>query len=433
MNTRVVANLVAVTVATVALVVYTVTELLAAALFAPTYPLYVELPEAGGLIARQEVTVSGRVVGRVAEVDLHGDGVVAELAIAEGEAVPRDSRVVVLRRSPLGEQAIDFRPASDRADPYEPGDTVVAADATTPVPVQRLLALANEVLDPVDADAAGRLVAELADTVRGRRQDLRDVVSDSARLSEAVADNAADLDTFFREGATVAAALADSREALSRSIGEMADAAQLLADVRGDLEGLLVDAPPALTQVGGLVRRAQPNLACIIGDLADTNVYLARPEQLHHAGEALRLNRWFFVGFDIITERDARGGDWQRIHFLPPQESVGLPYVPHRPIPATLPGGACESAFGPGAPAATQPDVDLVHPESRLVPPEDDRSEPVRPGADRELSAARAPGQAPQAPGHGLPLLLGAVTLAGAGRLGRGRARGHHPTRLTRS
>lgn len=420
MRRRLVINLVAVALASAVLLVYAFTQLIAGAIFDDSYPLYVRLPDSGGLIAEQEVAVSGRVVGRVESVDLSDDGVLAALAINAGQQIPRDSKVVVLRRSSVGEQAIDFRPEEGGEPYFEPGETVEAPDAITPVPVQRLLVSANEVLGAVDPESAAATLSEVADAVRGRGDDLREIIRDSARFSEAVAANDADIERFFREGRTVAAALSDSREVLARSIGEMADAAQVLVDMRSEFEGLLVEAPPTLAQLGGLVGRSQPNIACVLSDLGSINDFMARPEMLAEASEALRLNRWFFVGFDVITQPDQDWGNWQRIHFVEEPPFANL-YEPRRPIPPTLPGGACSSPFGEGAPAAHQAGYTLVSPESRIIPPPDNRAVPVR--SEGQPLRTGAPTAAPPPPSGPLPatglevlwLLVTGLALVGLG------------------
>jgi hypothetical protein len=132
-----------------------------------------------------------------------------------------------------------------------------------------------------------------------------------------------------------------------------------------------------------------------------------------------------------------------------------------RPIPATLPGGACASPFGEGAPAAVQDDFELTVPEGRVVPPEDNRVEPVRrpsrvaaedpaggetapdrdapDGADRRETAAGEPdtGDADEPPSGlattGLAvgaLVLGALGVLVAGGMAlRGTVRSHKEDR----
>lgn len=377
---RTFANLAAVALASAVLLLYGLTQLLAGTLFDPTYPLHVELDSSDGLVENKQVSYNGVGIGEITNVTLVKDRVRVDMAINEGVEVPANVDVVVMRSSPVGEQRLDLRPVGDGGgETLEPGDRIEPREVTMPTRVQPLLELAANVLEPVDPEQAGTVVAELADAVRGRRDDIRGFLDDSARFSATVADNGEDYDRFFAASRRVNAALADNRATLGRLFGEITEATAILTDVRADYERLLSSGPPVLAQAGDIIERSQANLSCSLADFSELTAYMAEDEQLTNASEALRLNRWFFEGINRITPQDARGNWWQRIHFsfepVPPTRS----YMPEkRPVPATLPGGACSSPFGEGAGAATQHDFELTVPDGRLVPPENGRTEPVR-------------------------------------------------------
>lgn len=376
---RTLTNLIAIAVVSTALIVYALAQLLTGALLDDSYPLTVQVPSTGGLIPQQEVTLSGVPVGLVEKFALNGEHVDVTLSIKEEYRVPRQVDVVILRRSAVGEQAMDFRPYEETDEFFAAGDLIKPRDVVTPVEVQRLLTLADEVFAPIDPENAGKLVSELADIVRGRRDDIRSLISDSAEFSADIADNGEDYDTLFREGRVVTASLAENRRALARSLGDMADAAAVLSDMRTEFEGLLGDAPPLLNAVSNLAHRANPNLSCVINDFADLNEYTAQDRQMRNIEEALRVNQWFFVGFRIGAPEDAAGRVWNRLQFIPPQQPPARSYMPKkRPVPDILPGGACQSPFGPGAGAATQANYSKRVPDARVVRPGNDRTEPVR-------------------------------------------------------
>jgi virulence factor Mce-like protein len=394
MNRRVFINLIALSIAAAALFVYLIVDLLAGALFEQSYPVSVELPESGGLISGQEVTVSGRIVGIVEDVDVQGDGVIAQLNIYADEQIPTNTTVTVQRRSSVGEQALEFTPQDTPQEYYEEGALIDGSDATLPIEVQRLLATAERTFGAIDPETAGALVGELADTVRGRRDDLRQLVRESAEFSTTMADGSEEFERLFREGRVVTEALADSRESLGNSLVHMADSAQILSDMRGTFEQLLVDAPPALSQLGGVVGRSQANLACTFGHLGGINDYLNQSDYLEEAERAFRANQFFFQGFKYITPRSADGRIWTRVYTVTEQQPEPERYARKRPIPATLPGGACSSVFGEGAPAAHQRGYAVIHAEGRIIPAENNRVEPVRAGgpslgSGRDTTASR--------------------------------------------
>jgi virulence factor Mce-like protein len=442
MNRRVVINLIALGIAAAALFVYLIVDLLAGALFEQSYPVSVQLPESGGLISGQEVTVSGRIVGIVEDVDVDSEGVIAQLNIYADEQIPTNTKVVVQRRSSVGEQAIEFTPDAPPEEYYEEGALIDGGEATLPIEVQRLLAATERTFGAIEPETAGALVGELAAAVRGRRDDLRSIVRESAQFSTTMADGSDEFERLFREGREVTEALADSREALGRSLVHMADSAEILSDMRATFEQLLVDAPPALAQLGGVVGRSQANLACTFGHLGGINAYMAQEEQMEEGERAFRANQFFFQGFKFVTPRSADGRIWTRVYTISEQQPEPERYAQKRPIPETLPGGACSSVFGEGAPAAHQRGFAVVHPEGRIVPASDNRAEPVRVsgpplGSGRDTTASRgvAASDTPERRGGvngflaatGIPLLglllAGLLLLAGGQTARRAAAR----------
>lgn len=396
MKARTLINLATVIIASAVLLLFAVTQLLATAVLDNTYPLFVELPAAGGLLENKQVTYRGVAVGEIVDVTLCDDRTVThgpdctdvanvrvEMGIDRGVQVPRGVDVVVLRQSAVGEQALDIRPrvaTGPSTTYYAEGDVLDPGSITLPTESQELLELANSVFAPVDEEAAATVIRELADAVQGRSEDLQSILVDSATLSEAVADNGPDVDRFFAASRVVNAALAENRQVLADLIVDLGDGAEVIRDIRPSLDGLLDTAPPVLAETTSVLARADANLACVIRDLANLNAYISQPEVYADLEEGIRVNDFFFEAFRIIGPDSAQGDPWLRVRFiLEPQPPPRL-YTPPRPIPATLPGGACDSVFGPGAGSAVQPGFQPVAPESQVIRPENDRQLPVREG-----------------------------------------------------
>lgn len=426
---RTLVNLVAVGVASAVLVVYATATLVADALRPDTYELFAEVPFAAGLQENKEVSYNGHPVGRVTDADLVGDHVRLRLEIETGQQVPTALDVVVLRRSAIGEQALDLQPigaVDDRTTFHDPGDTIAPRDLVMPPEIDDFFDTVAEVIEPLDDQQTAAVVAELADLVRGRSDDLRAILVESAEFSRSIADEGESYEELFASGRIVNAELAEHRETLARIFTEGADAASLLTELRADFEALLVEAPPTLTLAGELVRRSQPNLSCSIDYLANLSEYTAQPRVLEDTAEALRNNRFFFEGFDSFTVYSDYQQPWQRVLFLAPQNPPAESFLPEkRPIPDILPGGACSSPFGEGAPAATQVDYERLVPEAQLIGPADDRTAPVRIPA-RDTGAAGSTARDPGTPTAALPSLLGGGLLVGVAGLLRRHEGGRH-------
>ncbi len=389
MKSRTLVNLVTVIIASVVLVLFAVTQLLASAILDNNYPLYVELSDAGGLLENKQVTYRGMAIGEIEDVTLCGDdtvvvpvectdeeAVLVHMGINNDVQVPKGVDVVVLRQSAVGEQALDIRPyvaTGPATTYYAEDDMVVPGSVVLPTKPQNLLELANDVFAPVDEESAARLVSELADAVEGRSQDLQAILVDSATLSESVGDNGADFDRLFAASRVVNASLAENRDALASLLTDLADGAQLIGDIRGDIDGLLDTAPPVLAVTTSLLERGDANLSCVVRDLANLNEFINIPENFANVEEGIRVNEFFFGAFRLIGPRSAQGDPWLRVHFISEPAPPAELFVPERPVRPTLPGGACDSVFGPGAGSAVQPSHQLVAPEGEVIRPANDR------------------------------------------------------------
>jgi virulence factor Mce-like protein len=126
-----------------------------------TIAVNVLLPESGGLLAQQDVTLRGVPIGRVASVQLTGRGVTAVADVDSGVLVPKDSTVRVSGLSPAGEQYLDFRPDSDRGPYLGDGDTIGEDRGSVPVPFSELVSNAEGALNQLDPDKIAAITSEL--------------------------------------------------------------------------------------------------------------------------------------------------------------------------------------------------------------------------------------------------------------------------------
>ncbi|HEX9889526.1 MAG TPA: MlaD family protein, partial [Nitriliruptorales bacterium] len=152
-------------------------------LFTDQYPLSVSMPQAGGVLPGQEVTLLGRSVGTVKDVVVVREGVRVDLGIDSRHEVPRDAVVQVLRRSPIGEQAVDFQPAHTPWEPAEPGSTIHPVRAVVPSEVPFLLEKTRDLFAAIEVADVGILVRELAAALGGRGETLRQLNRDALDLN----------------------------------------------------------------------------------------------------------------------------------------------------------------------------------------------------------------------------------------------------------
>ncbi len=337
-------------------------------LFDDSYPVTVTLPEAGGLFPDQEVTVLGDAVGVITGVSVVEEGVRVEMKIQGDESIPRDGTVQVLRRSPIGEQVVDFQPTVPDWEPAEPGDVLAAPDAKIPAEVPFLLEQSAEFLAALDPDSLGTIVHELALALGGRGEALRELGRDTLDLNTTLVSGIPEFERLIDSSESVLAILDDQRETLVHAFGQTANVLDELVEQQPNFERLLDTGVRTVDQLDALNRNERANFQCLTSDLDALNQLLLGPStatgepaalyetKLDELEAMLQLQEGFFGGFDIAGQYDAAtGARWARI-LLSDYPAGGQVYPELRPTPATKPGAACETeAFGTGVNAVRQP------------------------------------------------------------------------------
>lgn len=438
---RLIINLGTIVTLTAVLLVYAAVQWIGGAFLEDRYELTVPLAQTGGLFTNQEVTVLGSGVGKVKEQVLTEQGVEIVLDIRGTEVVPRHALVQVLRRSALGEQALNFIPVPpdwsppdelivsevDVADGWEPaerGQRIEPKATKYPTEIPALLDTAVELLEAIDHDDLGIVIHELSEAVGGRAQLLKDLNRKSLDLNTTLVEGIPEFRRLIDSSEIILEELNEHRRSLATTFTHLADVSDLLADKRPQLERLIDTSGDALREGTAFVENTRANQHCLMLDFAELNRFIGQEDNLNDLSRGLEQAHWFYQdGFNIITQYDPfrPGIAWQRINFLMFEHAGGQPYTPHRPTPQTKPGAACESPWGLGINAARQADhqpPDETAPPIDFAPlaegPSGSESGRVSGGPD----TARAPrgedrGTTP-ATGGGLAGLVVPIALAGA-------------------
>jgi phospholipid/cholesterol/gamma-HCH transport system substrate-binding protein len=142
------------------------------------YTVTVELPAAGGLYQRANVTYRGTEVGEVKEVRLTDTGVEAVMSLKSDIKIPSDLEAEVHSQSAVGEQYVALLPRNATSAPLRNGDVIRRDRTTVPPDINELLASTNRGLEAIPGDslktavdeaytALGGLGPELARFIKG--------------------------------------------------------------------------------------------------------------------------------------------------------------------------------------------------------------------------------------------------------------------------
>ncbi|MFT5223331.1 MAG: virulence factor Mce-like protein [Glaciecola sp.] len=390
--------------------------------FDDSYLVTTVLPEAGGLFPDQELTVLGHSIGRIKSVEVVEGGVRVQMKVEGDQVVPQNSRVQVLRRSPIGEQVLDVQPAGPGWTPVAQGGELHFSEAIVPAEVPYLLEQSAEFLQAIDEESIGLIVHELALALEGRGQALRDLGTDALDLNTTLVAGIPEFERLLDSSEAVLDVLNDHKRALISGLGAGADVMEILSGQSSNIEALLDTGVRTLVQADALIRNERANLSCLTSDLEAFSTMLNGPStadgepaslyssKLDELEALLQNNEDFFGNFDITGQYDpATGAKWARILLTDGPEG-GAVYPEKRPTPATRPGAACETAtLGTG--------VNAVRQESHQP------ADPSSPGIEyAPLVTAKGPGQIDPPTGgpirHPLPATGGGLALLTLASLG---------------
>lgn len=232
------------------------------------YTVRLELAQAGGIYTHAEIDYRGVPVGRVGDLHLTGDGVVADLHIDDSApAIPRNVRAVVAERSVVGEQYVDLRPRA-RTGPYlAAGSRIAQRDSQVPQPVTTLLTSVNDFAASVPKGQLRVVVNELNTAFSGQGQNIRSLIDNSDTFTKAAYTDLPQTEKLIDDGSTVLGTQEATGSDLTSFSRDLQKFSKQFADSDPDLRKLISDTPGAATQVAELLRDNDPSLSVVFANL----------------------------------------------------------------------------------------------------------------------------------------------------------------------
>ncbi len=246
-------------------VAYLFSSVLETPLLGGTKVVQVEMTAAGGLFEGSSVTYRGVKIGKVREINLRGDGVVAIVRLTGSEPIPIDSVAKVRSLSPVGEQYLDFQPRTMKGPFLKDGSVVPATATDIPKTLASTVIALNKVLDQVDTDQLQTLLTELSTGLAGTGQQFGQLVDQGDQLLADLEMIWPETDRLITNAGTVlkiAPAKADEIRQLGVSARQFA---AFLKDYDPELRGTLTRAPEQIRTLRALVKDASEVLPGFLG------------------------------------------------------------------------------------------------------------------------------------------------------------------------
>jgi virulence factor Mce-like protein len=231
-----------------------------------TIAVRVLLPESGGLLPNQDVTLRGVPIGRVKSIKFTGTGVEALAAIDADVRVPNDSVVRVSALSPAGEQYLDFRPVNDRGPAVTDGSVIGENQTTIPVSLAQLLAGADGALAQLEPEKLAAITDELRVGHQGP-QKLAALLDGGAFLISTLDSVLPQTVSVLRTSRTVFTTLADLTPGLRHTSQNLQEVLRGINAMDGGFRTLVDRGDAPLTALDNIVADNSDTMVQLLGDL----------------------------------------------------------------------------------------------------------------------------------------------------------------------
>ncbi len=245
---------------------------------ASTYRMTIQLPESGGLLPNQDVTLRGVPIGRVERLDITPGGVNAVVNIWSTANIPVSSDVRVSGLSPAGEQYIDFAASSNTGPYLRDGSVIAQGKASVPVTLADLLADADGALAQVDTDKLELIRRELSLSNQGPRK-LTEIIDGGTFLLSTLDSVLPETTSMLRTSRVVLTLAADKNAGLGVATDDLGSALTGIDKMRNGFRQLTERTPQTLTAVDNLFADNSDTMVQLLGSLTTTSqlLYLRVP------------------------------------------------------------------------------------------------------------------------------------------------------------
>jgi virulence factor Mce-like protein len=277
-NRRIVVSCIALALTLVAAFAYVAIDGLGVNPARTTISVRVLLPESGGLLANQDVTLRGIPVGRVKSVNLTDKGVEAVAAINADVRIPRESPVRVSALSGAGEQYLDFRPEHGGGPFLADGTVIGEQQATIPVSLPRIIDDSHGALAQLDPKKLGALLGELR-VEREGPQKLAAIFDGAIFLASTLDGVLPQTVSLLRNTRVVLTTLNDVTPGLRRTSVDLQEILWGVNRMDGGFRTLIDRGSGQLADIDNLIADNRENIVQLLGNLTTLSqlMYLRTP------------------------------------------------------------------------------------------------------------------------------------------------------------
>lgn len=331
-----------------------------------SYSVRVQLPESGGLLANQDVTIRGIPVGRVTSIELTDQGVEAVATIDGRTHIPADSPVRVSALSAAGEQYLDFRPGHDGGPFLTDGAVIGGEQASIPMTLPRIIDDSRGALAQLDAKKLAALVDELR-VGRAGPQKLAAIFDGSIFLTSTLHGVLPQTVSLLRNSQVVLTTLGEITPGLRQTTANLQNTLGGVNKMDGGFRALIDQGSGQLADFDNFVADNRENIVQLLGNLTTLSqvMYLRVPalQNLWRPDHDALIDRLSSIAHDgalwgVVSLYPGYRCDYDVPRGPVPQPDFAEPYLNtycNNPDPSVLIRGARNAPRPPGDDTAGPP------------------------------------------------------------------------------
>lgn len=247
---------------------------------------HAEFADASGLRTGQMVQIAGQRVGRVSELEIHSDRVVATFDIDPGVEFGPSSRASVEVLNLLGEKYLEIQPRG--TGQMEAGGTIPLDRTEAAYDIVGVLGDLTQTTEAIDKKRLEQAFGVLADTLDSADGEIQDSFTGLSRLSRTIASRDRKLAGLLDSAQSVSRLLNARRGDLVTLMKQSSPVFDELDRRREAIHTLLVHTRELATQLEGLARDNEEQLRPTLDQLAVTTRMLRdKKQQLRRTAAAM--------------------------------------------------------------------------------------------------------------------------------------------------
>jgi phospholipid/cholesterol/gamma-HCH transport system substrate-binding protein len=218
------------------------------------YTVHAVFSDAAGIRAGDAVTVAGLNAGRVNGVKVQGGRVVMDLGVNSSVDLTSDTSAQIRIETLLGRRSVELVDGTS-SRPLQSDATIPLVRTQTPVDITDLNDISVRLLNRSDAGALNTLMEEVTTVTRGKRHELRQILTGLGRVLKAVDARRSELGLLLDALRTVSTTLGERSQTIVSLIDNLDSVLNNLAARQKALATLLRATDSASHETAGLVVR----------------------------------------------------------------------------------------------------------------------------------------------------------------------------------